>query len=92
MCAPGVCVLLVCVCSVALAVLTACFLSTAAVHSGSFAGSSQRDGSSWMGEDVKNPVRGVGLPSILLQEKKGMSTIEHVCVRSVACSPACWVV
>ena len=64
-------------------VLTAWLLSTAAVRSVSFAGSTQSDGPSWMGADVKVPVRGFGLPSILLQEKKGMLAREtHVCLFS----------
>ena len=54
-------------------VVTPWLLSMAAVHSVSFAASTQSDCSSWMGEDVKIPVRGFGLPSVLLQEKKGTS-------------------
>lgn len=50
-------------------------LSLSAVRSVSFAGSVQRAETSWMGEDVKQPVRGLGLSSLSLQEKKGVCSL-----------------
>lgn len=47
-------------------------LLLSAVRSVSFAGSVQRGETSWMGEDVKFPMRGLGLSSLCLQEKKGV--------------------
>uniref|UniRef100_A0A3Q2Q130 RUN and SH3 domain containing 1 n=2 Tax=Fundulus heteroclitus TaxID=8078 RepID=A0A3Q2Q130_FUNHE len=43
---------------------------TSAVRSVSFAGSVQKIDVPWMGEDVEHPVRGLGLTSLCLQEKK----------------------
>ncbi|XP_030225383.1 RUN and SH3 domain-containing protein 1 isoform X2 [Gadus morhua] len=56
---------------------------TAPVHSVSFAASTQSDCSSWMGEDVKIPVRGFGLPSVLLQEKKALVSAVSVAVEAI---------
>ncbi|CAL8290606.1 unnamed protein product [Merluccius merluccius] len=53
------------------------------VRSVSFAGSVQSDGTSWMGEDVKLPVRGFGLPSICLQEKKALVSAVSVAVEAI---------
>lgn len=52
--------------------VTTLSLSLSAVRSVSFAGSVQRAETSWMGQDVKFPMRGVGLSSLCLQEKKGV--------------------
>lgn len=45
--------------------------SLSAVRSVSFAGSVLKTDTPWMGEDVKHPMRGLGLSSLCLQEKKG---------------------
>lgn len=33
-----------------------------------------------MGEDVKQPVRGLGLSSLCLQEKKGVCSLAQLCI------------
>lgn len=48
-----------------------CLPSLSAVRSVSFAGSVLKTDTPWMGEDVKHPMRGLGLSSLCLQEKKG---------------------
>ncbi|XP_074539025.1 uncharacterized protein rusc1 isoform X2 [Halichoeres trimaculatus] len=54
-----------------------------AVRSVSFAGSVPRTGTSWMGEDVKHPMRGVGLSSLFLQEKKALVSAVSVAVEAI---------
>ncbi|XP_037309639.2 uncharacterized protein rusc1 isoform X4 [Pungitius pungitius] len=56
---------------------------TSAVRSVSFAGSVQRTETSWMGEDVKGPVRGPGLSSLCLQEKKALVGAASVAVEAI---------
>ncbi|XP_042280508.1 uncharacterized protein rusc1 isoform X1 [Thunnus maccoyii] len=56
---------------------------TAAVRSVSFAGTVQRGETSWMGEDVKHPMRGLGLSSLCLQEKKALVSAVSVAVEAV---------
>ncbi|XP_042345701.1 protein PRRC2A isoform X2 [Plectropomus leopardus] len=56
---------------------------TSAVRSVSFAGSVQRTETSWMGEDVKHPVRGLGLSSLCLQEKKALVSAVSVAVEAI---------
>ncbi|CAJ1062322.1 uncharacterized protein rusc1 isoform X2 [Xyrichtys novacula] len=56
---------------------------TSAVRSVSFAGSVQRTGTSWMGEDVKHPMRGLGLSSLFLQEKKALVSAVSVAVEAI---------
>ncbi len=63
-------------------------LSLSAVRSVSFAGSVQRTETSWMGEDVKHPMRGLGLSSLCLQEKKGVR-LTCVCVCVFTCPDVC---
>ncbi|XP_037309636.2 uncharacterized protein rusc1 isoform X2 [Pungitius pungitius] len=55
----------------------------ATVRSVSFAGSVQRTETSWMGEDVKGPVRGPGLSSLCLQEKKALVGAASVAVEAI---------
>ncbi|XP_041798520.1 RUN and SH3 domain-containing protein 1 isoform X3 [Chelmon rostratus] len=55
----------------------------ATVRSVSFAGSVQRTETSWMGEDVKHPVRGLGLSSLCLQEKKALVSAVSVAVEAI---------
>ncbi|XP_074539024.1 uncharacterized protein rusc1 isoform X1 [Halichoeres trimaculatus] len=55
----------------------------ATVRSVSFAGSVPRTGTSWMGEDVKHPMRGVGLSSLFLQEKKALVSAVSVAVEAI---------
>ncbi|XP_028985833.1 uncharacterized protein rusc1 isoform X3 [Betta splendens] len=54
-----------------------------AVRSVSFAGSVQREDTSWMGEDVKQPMRGYGLSSLCLQEKKARVSAVSVAVEAI---------
>ncbi|XP_033496126.2 RUN and SH3 domain containing 1 isoform X3 [Epinephelus lanceolatus] len=56
---------------------------TSAVRSVSFAGSVQRTETSWMGEDVKHPMRGLGLSSLCLQEKKALVSAVSVAVEAI---------
>ncbi|KAL3060152.1 hypothetical protein OYC64_014686 [Pagothenia borchgrevinki] len=56
---------------------------TTAVRSVSFAGSVQRTEASWMGEDVKHPMRGLGLSSLCLQEKKALVSAVSVAVEAI---------
>ncbi|XP_077950951.1 RUN and SH3 domain containing 1 isoform X4 [Gasterosteus aculeatus] len=56
---------------------------TTAVRSVSFAGSVQRIEASWMGEDVRHPVRGPGLSSLCLQEKKALVGAVSVAVEAI---------
>ncbi|CAJ1062321.1 uncharacterized protein rusc1 isoform X1 [Xyrichtys novacula] len=58
-------------------------LHVATVRSVSFAGSVQRTGTSWMGEDVKHPMRGLGLSSLFLQEKKALVSAVSVAVEAI---------
>ncbi|XP_029927791.1 uncharacterized protein rusc1 isoform X2 [Myripristis murdjan] len=53
------------------------------VRSVSFAGSVQRGEASWMGDDVKTPMRGLGLSSLCLQEKKGLVSAVSVAVEAI---------
>ncbi|XP_041648902.1 uncharacterized protein rusc1 isoform X1 [Cheilinus undulatus] len=55
----------------------------ATVRSVSFAGSVQKTGTSWMGEDVKLPMRGLGLSSLFLQEKKALVSAVSVAVEAI---------
>ncbi|XP_034063921.1 uncharacterized protein rusc1 isoform X1 [Gymnodraco acuticeps] len=55
----------------------------ATVRSVSFAGSVQRTEASWMGEDVKHPMRGLGLSSLCLQEKKALVSAVSVAVEAI---------
>ncbi|XP_028985832.1 uncharacterized protein rusc1 isoform X2 [Betta splendens] len=55
----------------------------ATVRSVSFAGSVQREDTSWMGEDVKQPMRGYGLSSLCLQEKKARVSAVSVAVEAI---------
>ncbi|XP_051263423.1 uncharacterized protein rusc1 isoform X2 [Dicentrarchus labrax] len=55
----------------------------ATVRSVSFAGSVQRTETSWMGEDVKHPMRGLGLSSLCLQEKKALVSAVSVAVEAI---------
>ncbi|CAB1457144.1 unnamed protein product [Pleuronectes platessa] len=54
-----------------------------AVRSVSFAGSVQRAETSWMGEDVQIPMRGLGLSSLCLQEKKALVSAVSVAVEAI---------
>ncbi|XP_060906428.1 uncharacterized protein rusc1 isoform X3 [Labrus mixtus] len=56
---------------------------TSAVRSVSFAGTVQRTGTSWMGEDVDYPMRGLGLSSLFLQEKKALVSAVSVAVEAI---------
>ncbi|XP_059195321.1 uncharacterized protein rusc1 isoform X2 [Centropristis striata] len=56
---------------------------TTAVRSVSFAGSVPRTETSWMGEDVKHPMRGLGLSSMCLQEKKALVSAVSVAVEAI---------
>nr|XP_046254544.1 uncharacterized protein rusc1 isoform X4 [Scatophagus argus] len=56
---------------------------TSAVRSVSFAGSVLRTETSWMGEDVKHPMRGLGLSSLYLQEKKALVSAVSVAVEAI---------
>ncbi|XP_035019534.1 uncharacterized protein rusc1 isoform X3 [Hippoglossus stenolepis] len=56
---------------------------TTAVRSVSFAGSVQRAETSWMGEDVQFPMRGLGLSSLCLQEKKALVSAVSVAVEAI---------
>ncbi|XP_030013618.1 uncharacterized protein rusc1 isoform X2 [Sphaeramia orbicularis] len=56
---------------------------TTAVRSVSFAGSVQRGETSWMGEDVKHPMRGLGLSSLCLQEKRALVSAVSVAVEAI---------
>nr|XP_046254541.1 uncharacterized protein rusc1 isoform X2 [Scatophagus argus] len=55
----------------------------ATVRSVSFAGSVLRTETSWMGEDVKHPMRGLGLSSLYLQEKKALVSAVSVAVEAI---------
>ncbi|XP_040900875.1 RUN and SH3 domain-containing protein 1 isoform X2 [Toxotes jaculatrix] len=55
----------------------------ATVRSVSFAGSVQRGETSWMGEDVKFPMRGLGLSSLCLQEKRALVSAVSVAVEAI---------
>ncbi|XP_060906425.1 uncharacterized protein rusc1 isoform X1 [Labrus mixtus] len=57
--------------------------SVATVRSVSFAGTVQRTGTSWMGEDVDYPMRGLGLSSLFLQEKKALVSAVSVAVEAI---------
>ncbi|XP_068591562.1 uncharacterized protein rusc1 isoform X4 [Cebidichthys violaceus] len=56
---------------------------TTAVRSVSFAGSVQRTDTSWMGEDVKHPMRGLGLSALCLQDKKALVSAVSVAVEAI---------
>ncbi|CAN9513616.1 unnamed protein product [Ophioblennius macclurei] len=56
---------------------------TAAVRSVSFAGSVQKTEPRWMGEDVKHPLRGPGLSSLCLLEKKALVSAVSVAVEAI---------
>ncbi|XP_042163623.1 RUN and SH3 domain-containing protein 1 isoform X2 [Oncorhynchus tshawytscha] len=56
---------------------------TTAVRSVSFAGSVQRGGTSWMGDDVKAPLRGLGLSSLCLLEKRALVSAVSVAVEAI---------
>ncbi|XP_026227946.1 uncharacterized protein rusc1 isoform X2 [Anabas testudineus] len=58
-------------------------LRTTTVRSVSFAGSVQRAETSWMGDDVKQPMRGLGLSSLCLQEKKALVGAVSVAVEAI---------
>ncbi|KAM6968063.1 uncharacterized protein FYW47_006757 [Aplochiton taeniatus] len=53
------------------------------VRSVSFAGSTQRGGISWMGEDEQIPMRGLGLSSLCLQEKRALVSAVSVAVEAI---------
>ncbi|XP_068426442.1 uncharacterized protein rusc1 isoform X2 [Clinocottus analis] len=55
----------------------------ATVRSVSFAGSDPRTETSWMGEDVKHPMRGPGLSSLCLQNKKALVSAVGVAVEAI---------
>ncbi|XP_035477513.2 uncharacterized protein rusc1 isoform X2 [Scophthalmus maximus] len=55
----------------------------ATVRSVSFAGSVQRGETSWMGEDVKFPMKGLGLSSLCLQEEKALVSAVSVAVEAI---------
>nr|XP_057939451.1 uncharacterized protein rusc1 isoform X2 [Doryrhamphus excisus] len=56
---------------------------TAAVRSVSFGGAAQRGEASWMGEDVPHPMRGLGLSSLHLLEKRALVSAVSVAVEAV---------
>ncbi|XP_031709206.1 uncharacterized protein rusc1 isoform X5 [Anarrhichthys ocellatus] len=56
---------------------------TTAVRSVSFAGSVQRTDKSWMGEDVKHPMRGLGLSALCLQDKKALVSAVSMAVEAI---------
>ncbi|XP_068998833.1 uncharacterized protein rusc1 isoform X2 [Embiotoca jacksoni] len=56
---------------------------TTAVRSVSFAGSVQKTETPWMGEHVKHPLRGLGLSSLCLQEKKALVSAVSVAVEGI---------
>ncbi|XP_031643258.1 flocculation protein FLO11 isoform X2 [Oncorhynchus kisutch] len=56
---------------------------TLTVRSVSFASSVQRGGTSWMGDDVKAPLRGLGLSSLCLLEKKALVSAVSVAVEAI---------
>ncbi|XP_026039122.1 uncharacterized protein rusc1 isoform X2 [Astatotilapia calliptera] len=56
---------------------------TSAVRSVSFAGSVLKTDTPWMGEDVKHPMRGLGLSSLCLQEKKALVGAVSVAVEAI---------
>ncbi|KAK2844624.1 hypothetical protein Q5P01_011283 [Channa striata] len=56
---------------------------TTAVRSVSFAGSVQSAETSWMGQDVKHPMRGLGLSSLCLQEKKALVSAVSMAVEAI---------
>ncbi|XP_055781084.1 uncharacterized protein LOC129857147 isoform X3 [Salvelinus fontinalis] len=56
---------------------------TTAVRSVSFAGSVQRGGTSWMGDDMKAPLRGLGLSSLCLLEKRALVSAVSVAVEAI---------
>ncbi|XP_030605324.1 uncharacterized protein rusc1 [Archocentrus centrarchus] len=58
-------------------------MSLSAVRSVSFAGSVQKTETPWMGEDVKHPMRGLGLSSLCLQEKKALVGAVSVAVEAI---------
>uniref|UniRef100_A0A8K9V122 RUN domain-containing protein n=1 Tax=Oncorhynchus mykiss TaxID=8022 RepID=A0A8K9V122_ONCMY len=53
------------------------------VRSVSFASSVQRGGTSWMGDDVKAPLRGLGLSSLCLLEKRALVSAVSVAVEAI---------
>ncbi|XP_031709204.1 uncharacterized protein rusc1 isoform X3 [Anarrhichthys ocellatus] len=55
----------------------------ATVRSVSFAGSVQRTDKSWMGEDVKHPMRGLGLSALCLQDKKALVSAVSMAVEAI---------
>ncbi|XP_029958280.1 uncharacterized protein rusc1 isoform X2 [Salarias fasciatus] len=55
----------------------------ATVRSVSFAGSVQKTEARWMGEDVKHPLRGPGLSSLCLLEKKALVSAVSVAVEAI---------
>ncbi|XP_028281045.1 uncharacterized protein rusc1 isoform X2 [Parambassis ranga] len=55
----------------------------ATVRSVSFAGSVQKTETPWMGEDVKLPMRGLGLSSLCLQEKRALVSAVSVAVEAI---------
>ncbi|KAM3615227.1 uncharacterized protein V6R79_025271 [Siganus canaliculatus] len=56
---------------------------TSALRSVSFTGSVQRTETNWMGDDVKHPMRGLGLSSLCLQEKKALVGAVSVAVEAI---------
>ncbi|XP_052369558.1 mucin-5AC-like isoform X2 [Oncorhynchus keta] len=56
---------------------------TLTVRSVSFASSVQRGGTSWMGDDVKAPLRGLGLSSLCLLEKRALVSAVSVAVEAI---------
>ncbi|KAM4736419.1 uncharacterized protein rusc1 isoform 2-T2 [Anableps anableps] len=56
---------------------------TSAVRSVSFAGSVQKIDVPWMGEDVEHSVRGLGLTSLCLQEKKALVSAVSAAVEAI---------
>ncbi|XP_054638890.1 uncharacterized protein rusc1 isoform X2 [Dunckerocampus dactyliophorus] len=56
---------------------------TTAVRSVSFGGAVQRGEASWMGEDVPHPMRGLGLSSLHLLEKRALVSAVSVAVEAV---------
>nr|XP_057939450.1 uncharacterized protein rusc1 isoform X1 [Doryrhamphus excisus] len=55
----------------------------ATVRSVSFGGAAQRGEASWMGEDVPHPMRGLGLSSLHLLEKRALVSAVSVAVEAV---------
>lgn len=58
-------------------------MRTSAVRSVSFAGQVHRDGDICMAEDVRRPVRGLGLSPLCLQEKRALVSAVSVAVEAI---------